>query len=230
VNRLTSIAVIVWGVGILLAVLISVLGATTLLGLDFSFGPLFSALAAIGSVSGALAALWIATTDRRDRRRKDDAADEARAKLVILSADRPDASGQLRVLVRNLGPDPMVDLAFVRLDCAGHQFNLVPFRHKWFPVLAPSEQKVFVIALPGNGDSFRKALTGYWDPPPPRLTKPADDATWFPPTIDADTMLTATIRFTDQNGNVWQRTASNKAVSEDGVDETLRIGPVLRIR
>jgi hypothetical protein len=78
--------------------------------------------------------------------------------------------------------------------------------------------------------TFRKVLAGYWDPPPPPLTKPADDATWFPPTIDADTTLTATIRFTDQNGNVWQRIASNKAVSEDRVDESLRIGPVQRVR
>jgi hypothetical protein len=114
------------------------------------------------------------------------------------------------------------------LEVEGHNLHLTPSYHHWFPVL--TDRKIFVIGLRGNGEPFRKALNGYHDPPVPRLTQPPPDATWIGPTITAETTLTATVQFTDLNGNTWQRTASNKAVSEDRLDESLRIEPVQRVR
>jgi hypothetical protein len=51
------------------------------------------ALAAIGSVSAAVVALWIATSDRTERKKERRAADEAQAKLVLASTTSRPASG-----------------------------------------------------------------------------------------------------------------------------------------
>ncbi|ETZ47007.1 hypothetical protein L839_1101 [Mycobacterium avium MAV_120809_2495] len=53
-------------------------------GVNINFALVISALSAAGSFTAAAVAVWIATTDRRQRKRERDAANEAQAKLVIL--------------------------------------------------------------------------------------------------------------------------------------------------
>ncbi len=61
-NRdLASVAVIVWGIAMLLGVFI---GAPLLLGMQVDVGLIINALAAMGAFGAAVAAVWVATGDR----------------------------------------------------------------------------------------------------------------------------------------------------------------------
>lgn len=87
---------------------------------SIDWGLVISALAAFGSIGAAVAALYIATKDRRERKQERDAADEAHAKLVILNInsstgrvgwDAPEYSVQCM----NHGSMPILD---VKLESA----------------------------------------------------------------------------------------------------------------
>jgi hypothetical protein len=119
---LFRIALIIWGIGILLAVL-----AGSLFLFDHysevNLGLVISALSAIASTSGALIALWIATSDRQDRQHERDAADFAQAKLVTVNAlvKRNNPPDGIEVYVFNFGTRAIVDVTFVRLVVKGHR-------------------------------------------------------------------------------------------------------------
>jgi hypothetical protein len=65
-RHLTAVAAIVWGIAVLVGVFVA---APLWFGLNVDVGLYINALAAFGSVAAASAAVWIATTDRRERHR-----------------------------------------------------------------------------------------------------------------------------------------------------------------
>jgi uncharacterized protein (DUF433 family) len=86
-NRdLANVAIIVWGIAVLLGVFV---GAPLLLGMQIDVGLIVNALAAAGAFSAAVAAVWVATSDRRVRKRvrkkERDKADKAQAGLCASS-------------------------------------------------------------------------------------------------------------------------------------------------
>jgi membrane associated rhomboid family serine protease len=84
-NRsLIAAAVTVWSVALLVGVLLGLTMLLTDMGVDVDAGLIVNALAAAGAFSAAAAAVWIATSDRRDRKHERDAADHAQARLVLL--------------------------------------------------------------------------------------------------------------------------------------------------
>ena len=88
-NRsLLAVAIIVWSVAVLVAVLLGLPTLLTVAGVHVDAGLIVNALAAAGAFSAALAAVGIATSDRRERARERDAEDDVQAKLVVVQADR----------------------------------------------------------------------------------------------------------------------------------------------
>lgn len=69
--------------------------------------------AAVGTVFAAIAALYIATVDRAERRRERAAASREQATLVIAKVGQPEgADGYFPVEVSNYGTQAVLDLAF----------------------------------------------------------------------------------------------------------------------
>lgn len=79
-----KVAAIVWSAALIVALLVGLPALLTAQGVNINFALVISALSAAGSFTAAAVAVWIATTDRRQRKRERDAANEAQAKLVIL--------------------------------------------------------------------------------------------------------------------------------------------------
>jgi hypothetical protein len=106
-------------------------------GLNVDAGLYINALAAFGSFGAAGTAVWIATTDRQERKRERDAEDAAQARMVIVSPRRPDAPLEIQVAITNLSPRVIVNFAFVRLRVEGHDFGDLQPTIGPFPVIAP---------------------------------------------------------------------------------------------
>ncbi|WP_033725483.1 hypothetical protein [Mycobacterium avium] len=83
-RTLVKVAAIVWSAALIVALLVGLPALLTAQGVNINFALVISALSAAGSFTAAAVAVWIATTDRRQRKRERDAANEAQAKLVIL--------------------------------------------------------------------------------------------------------------------------------------------------
>jgi hypothetical protein len=107
-------------------------------GFDVDAGLIVNALAALGALAAAVAAVWIATTDRRERAKERDAEDEAQAKLVIVTPRHPNNPLELQILVTNHGTRAIIDITFVGLAVEGHDHlnDLEPTTGP-FPVIAP---------------------------------------------------------------------------------------------
>ena len=102
-------------------------------------GVIFNALAAVGALSAAAAAVWIATRDRRERKQERDAADEAQAALVIAQPFRSGRAG-LGVAVQNYGTLSILQVTTVKLDVEGNphlDLRRMPGGATTVPVVAP---------------------------------------------------------------------------------------------
>lgn len=167
---------------------------------SIDWGLVVSALAAIGSIGAAVIALYIATTDRRERRRERDAEDEAQAKLVIVLPRRPTNPLELQVQVTNLGTKALIDVTFVEMTVEGHDLGDLQ------PTIGPFP----VFTTPGNYSLFTFGPDSYGQTHPYYIAVrggPNNE----PQTITETTQLRATVRWTDASGKTWERSGSAPA-------------------
>jgi len=206
-RHLALAAAVVFAVAVFVGAFIA---APLSLGYGVDVGLMVNAVAAFGSLAAAGAALWIATTDRRERKRERDAEDAAQARMVIVSPRRPDSPLELQIAVTNLSPRVIVNLTFVRLAVEGHDFGDLQPTIGPFPVVAPP-----VASVPHGGSLAGKSLFTF-DPQKYGRTHPYFAAIRGGPngesqTITPRTRLTATIGWTDASGKTWERTGSGPA-------------------
>ncbi|MUL45157.1 hypothetical protein FZI85_06170 [Mycobacterium sp. CBMA293] len=208
-------AAAVWAVAAVVAIIFGIPTLLTIAGIHVDAGLIVNSLAAMGAFSAAAVALWVATSDRRERQSQSDAADEAQAKLISVSSGVHHARDGLDILVRNVGERPIVDVEFVSLTISGHSLQLRPRIDK-FSIVEKDAQ--FQFEPTGTDDPLAIALQS----PEPFLRPGRPE-----PTIVQDSVFTATVQFCDLNGNVWQRSAQNHA---NDTREPHILGPVVRIR
>ncbi|TLH73675.1 hypothetical protein [Mycolicibacterium phocaicum] len=174
-----------------------------------------NAVSAAGSFLAAAVALWIATSDRRLRKKDRDDADFTQAKLVIVwTVRRTEQPPWLQVMVRNKGSRPILDVTFVRLSVEDHDFLLPAPADNPLPVVDPNGDGNFIFyASDDLDDAFRRALLGV--PYPPGMSVAGANQLKDKPTIVESTKFTATVQFTDANGNRWEKTASNPPMEQE---------------
>ncbi|WP_141681983.1 hypothetical protein [Mycobacterium malmoense] len=196
-NRsLVAAATIVWSVAVLVALLFGLPTLLTMAGVHVDAGLIVNALSAIGAFSAAAVALWVATSDRRERQHERDAQDEAQAKLVIIAAECQQNPVELQIRVVNNSPRAIVDLTFVRIVVEGHNFDdLRPTTGPFPPVAGPGSFSAYffnpVAAAYGPAHPYFIAIRG----------GPNGEAR----TITSSTRVTATVRWTDASGKTWER-------------------------
>lgn len=117
-RHLAVAAAIVWAIAVLVGVFIA---APLWFGFDVDAGLIVNALAALGAFAAAAAAVWVATSDRRERMRERDAEDEAQAALMIVEpvSRGSENEKQLEVIVKNFGKFPVLDVTLVELIVGG---------------------------------------------------------------------------------------------------------------
>jgi hypothetical protein len=160
--------------------------------------------------AAAAVALWIATSDRKERKRERDAADEVQAKLVVVSGVRLETL-MLQMIVRNKGSHALVDVKFVSLVVAGHEnLDLSPTSDTVLPVVGPGEDGNFMINPDGLEPKhpFFIALRG--------SDHPRRSAT-----IRPGVKMTATVRWTGHE---------RKNLAVHVVDEHCNVGVASRLR
>lgn len=88
---LTKAALIVWAIAAVVAVTVGLALLFTLAGVEINFGLVIGALSAIGSLSAAAAAVWVAlwsaARNRQENEMERHAAYEAQARLVLLEVE-----------------------------------------------------------------------------------------------------------------------------------------------
>ncbi|WP_036451366.1 hypothetical protein [Mycobacterium marinum] len=211
IQSLLKIAATVWSAAILIAVLVGLPTLMTVLGIEINLGLIVSALAALGSLTAASVALWVATSDRRLRQRERDAEDEAQARLVVVSAHIPDTTSpwprQLQMSVTNWSPRAIVDVTFVQLLIDGHEhLNLRPTSQAILPVVAAGSDAAFTFDAVDGNVAFREALRGKWEDAPGGGANRVEQ-----PSISHSTMMAASVRWTDASGKTWERRGSGPA-------------------
>ncbi len=196
----------------------------TVVGVHVDAGLIVNALVALGTFSAAGAAVWIATSDRRDRMKERDADDEAQAKLVIVLPRRSSNPLELQIQVTNHGTRAIVDLTFVGLVVDGHDLDDLQPTTGPFPVIAPPIASV-QFAGPLAGSSFFTFSPESYGPTHPYYIAVRGGPNNEPQTITAQTRMTATIRWTDASGKTWERWGSGPAdASRVDLGTPVRIG------
>ncbi|WP_156763350.1 hypothetical protein [Mycobacterium scrofulaceum] len=224
-NRsLIAAATIVWSVAVLVAVLFGLPALLTMAGVRVDAGLIVNGLAAIGAFSAAGVAVWVATEDRRERKREREAAAEAQAGLVVAEPFQVAGPGGVGhafgVAVQNYGTLAILQVAVVRLQVDRHP-NL-DFRR--------DETGSFVAALLAPRRDGERAGTGFYF----RGTEDARVSSAFrEKRITQETMLTATLRFTDAGGRRWEavfRAAARlRREHNHEVSSTERVSPLNRL-
>jgi hypothetical protein len=228
-RSLVTAAIIVWIVAILVAL---IFGLPTLLmieGIDVDAGLIVNILAAAGAFSAAAAAVWIATSDRRERRQEGRDADEAQARLVIVEPSRvaggsSNMAPELAVLVKNYAALSVLDVTVVEFVISGHPQLRPSMQPATLPVLEPNRDApagaLFSFSPPYLSpddedekglDPFKKAFVGW-------RVRDFVKQEWVvvdEPTITVDTILTATLRFRDGKGNRWETTYGSTVQPKD---------------
>lgn len=223
-RSLAKLVAVVWLTATLVAVFIGLPTLLATLGVEVNAALIVSALAAVGSFSASGTALWIATSDRRRRQHERDAEDEAQAKLVIVSPRRSPNPLELQISVKNFGTRAIVDLTFVALVVEGHHFDDLHPTIGPFPVIAPPAASV-QLAGPLAGSSLFTFDPASYGPTHPYWIAVRGGANNEPQTISGSTTLTATIRWTDAGGKVWERSGSGPADTS-----RVELGTPVRIR
>lgn len=135
-NRLLALAAaIVWAIAVLVGVFIV---APLWFGFDVDAGLIANALVALGTFAAAAAAVWVATTDRRERARERDAEDTVQAKLVVVTPRRPTNPLEVPIQVVNHGTRAITDITFIDLAVEAHDLGELQPGVGPFPVVAAS--------------------------------------------------------------------------------------------
>jgi len=79
-------------------------------------GLIINLLVAAGTFAAAGTAVWVATTDRRERQRERDADDATQARLLIVEAYCQENPLELQIKVTNNGARAIVALTFVQIE------------------------------------------------------------------------------------------------------------------
>ncbi len=184
-------------------------------------------LGALGSFIAAGVALWISVNDRHDRLSELRAEEQARARLVRVSAGWLPSRAAVEVRVENYGPLPVLDVELVAAEWSQHpQARWIalntgqpnPPEYTFSPLLKPRQSnddlfiEVLVLAVQFVDSDTNQPLAT----PNPR-TANFGVPTYLP--IDLSEVAIR-VRFTDASGTLWE-TATDGAGSADPV----RIGP-----
>lgn len=214
-RSLVKLVAIVLCAGAIVFALIGLPALLTLMDVQINGALIVNALAAVGSLSAAAVALWVATSDQRERKRERDAQDDAQSKLVVLRPSVQEWNTQtgemqrIEVLVVNHGPRAIVDVTFVKLDVDGYDFGrLWPTSEAQIPVIAPDGGAAAFKFMPPHEPEtpFSVALRG---------------GRGGRRSLDARTRMTALVQWTDASGKTWERKGSGPL---------LQLGKPARIR
>jgi hypothetical protein len=167
-----------------------------------ALGDLGGWLAAGGAASAAVAALYIATGDRRERHRERAAAELAQANLVLVKVVEAQGWHGFGVEVVNYGTRAILDIEF---DTA---------HFETFPKSRPTmnnETKRHVHVLDSDRSPHTFWVTFVDDAEQVVITGAKDShGNWVSDNADPS-KVSATIRFRDANGNRWSRSNSGSA-------------------
>jgi hypothetical protein len=205
---LWSVAVIAWGIAVLVGVFV---GLPLLLGLHVDAGLIVNGLVAIATFSAVAAALWVATGDRRLRRQEIDDANEAQARLVILNKAQqrvnPDVESSalgasFRLQVDNYGE---LSILNVKLESAS---LWMPSEKTWIDAAWLQNAEIFTVVPPHRDVSpdwlgktqFHWGALFLGEDHQQVLTQV--DGNW--PAVNLD-RIAATFSFTDAHGSRWRR-------------------------
>jgi hypothetical protein len=223
-NRsLVTVAAVVWSAAVLVAVLLGVPTLLTVMGVHVDAGLIVNALVALGTFSAAGAAVWIATSDRRQRMKERDADDAAQAKLVIIAAECQQNPAELQIRVVNNSPRPIVDMTFVRIIVAAHDFDdLQPTTGPYPPVAFSGQQIGSIFTFNPEADPYGSAHPYYFA----IRGGPNGESK----TITTSTKVTATVRWMDASGKTWERWGSGPWITQTpGFAAKLELGTPVRI-
>jgi hypothetical protein len=236
-RSLVTAAVIVFLAAVLVGVFLGLPTLLMVMGVDINAGLIVNALAAIGALSAAVAAVWIATSDRRQREQERRDTDEAQARLVIIEPlrlagewRRGVASAELAVLVKNFATLSVLDVTVVDFVIGEHPHLRPSLQPPTWPVVEPNryhpDGALFSFTPPQWSEDeedekglepFKKAFEGW------RVRDYRSHAWLVPtePTITVDTILTATVRFRDAKGNRWETTFASSAQPKELSDRSI---------
>ena len=114
--------------------LISLVLALIACGLAFGWrlGDVGGWLSGVGTIAAAGAALHIATRDRRERARERLAADEAQARLVIVTPRSEEHAGGMRYAMHyhNYGAQPILDVRLARIELRAYPRAVATFEER----------------------------------------------------------------------------------------------------
>jgi hypothetical protein len=176
-------------------------------------GNLADWLAAVATFAAVLAALGVAASDRYQRKKERENADKAQARLVLLAADlwpqrEHTPTAYFRLSISNFGLLGILDVEFesaaltTRPGSSGELTD--PDDERIIPIIKPDHQ-----SMAGETFDFRP-MDGAGQPA--SLGEPfLNGETWAFPMEDP-TMVSATIRFIDANGNHWRKSTSGSLV------------------
>jgi hypothetical protein len=153
-------------------------------------GLIVNALVALGTFGAAGAAVWVATSDRRERSDERKAADRAQARLVLVYV--APLTTHITVTVKNYGDRPILDVTYESAKVRGFPPALfLPQQHD-LNVIAPNRDTP-------NGATFQVHAA---DGPTQEFMQRR-----FPPAMPpGETPVAVTVRFADATGNCWQTT------------------------
>jgi len=137
---LGGVAVAVGMLGVILGIFVALPLMLAAAGVHVDWGVvaglIINLLVAAGTFAAAGTAVWVATTDRRERQRERVADDATQARLVIVEAYCQENPLELQIKVTNNGARAIVALTFVQIEVEGHDLDLQPTAGP-FPVIAP---------------------------------------------------------------------------------------------
>jgi hypothetical protein len=205
-SPLQSAAVIVVSTAALVATFVGMPLVMTYYGAHIDVGLIVNAFAALGALAAAVAAVWVATSDRRQAAQQRTHADAAQAALVMIEPRKLIGTAGLDIVVRNYGDRAILNVICVSLDVQGNP-QLAPMipTVKALPIVEPdrdrmqeSSAKFIFISREEVNPLLEEALHGSQESNSIQTTE-------LPPaTINNETTLTATVRFTDASGNKWE--------------------------
>jgi hypothetical protein len=153
-------------------------------------GLIINSLAAGGAVSAAVAAVWVATTDRQERADERKATDSAQANLVLV--DLAPLTSHITVTVKNYGDRPILDVTYENVSVKAFPPARFTPQQRDINVIVPNRDN-------SNGEMFEVHAA---DEPTREFMQRR-----FPPAMPpGQTPVAVPVRFTDANGNCWQTT------------------------